>query len=168
MPSQLVLLDNWHPTDTVLFFKPGFLESRRHTSNLQASIYFQVRSCTMLFVVFLKHYHICRSIMRLEVQISVCLARCTLVPSTSCFEINLSLLHRFEEQQTTYPRDYRCACILLSCFVSLHFVMERNVLFLIKTNVFEPFPFSVKIDIHNVAWYLPVSRFIFIFAKARE
>ena len=132
IPSQLVLLDNWHPTDTVLFFKPGFLESRRHTSNLQASIYFQVRSCTMLFVVFLKHYHICRSIMRLEVQISVCLARCTLVPSTSCFEINLSLLHRFEEQQTTYPRDYRCACIWLSCFVSLHFVMERNVLFLIR------------------------------------
>ena len=74
-PSQLVLLDNWHTTDTVLYFKPGFIESRRHTSNLQASIYFQVRSCTMLFVVFLKHYHTCRSIMRLEIQISVCLAR---------------------------------------------------------------------------------------------
>ena len=167
MTSQLIRLANWHPTDTVLYFKPAYLESRRHTSNLQASLYFQVRSCTMLFVVFLKHYHT-RSIKRLEIQISVFLARCTLVFSISCFWIKLSLFHRFEAGVANDIPMRLSLRMTVSFFVSLHFVMERNVLFLIKKNVFEPFPSRVKIDINNVAWYLPVSRFIFIFAKGCE
>ena len=39
MLSQLIRVSNLLPTDTFLYFKPAFLESRRHTSILQASIF---------------------------------------------------------------------------------------------------------------------------------
>ena len=46
--------------------------------------------------------------MRLEIQISVCLARPRWYRPRPVF-INLSLFYRFEMEQTTYLRDCRCA-----------------------------------------------------------
>ena len=105
-------------------------------------LYFQVRSCTILFVIFLKHIHTCRSIMRLEVQVSLYVAFCTLVPPMCYFFDQMQSLSLFSGERRkchTYVTIVGHGCRLLLFFASslVHFVKERNVFFMIKI-VFEP------------------------------